>query len=42
MGAAGHDDNCSLQFMSHPTGHYANHDAVVITVGDTTSRMSRV
>jgi hypothetical protein len=36
VGAAAHDDNCSLQFMSYPTGHYADHDEVVITVADTT------
>ena len=36
VGAAAHDDNCSLQFMSYPTGHYGKHDEVVITVGDTT------
>jgi hypothetical protein len=36
VGAAEHDDNCSLQFMSNPFGHYSRHDEVVITVGDTT------
>lgn len=36
VGAGQNDDNCSLQFMSYPTGHYSEHDEVVITVGDTT------
>ncbi len=36
VGAAENDDSCSLQFMSFPTGHYALHDEVVITVADTT------